>query len=106
MHGLILAYVTIGQLPGWLQPDVRVPDDLVHRDRGALYLIYSRPHRVPGHGPLRVSTAGRPGTVQPGSVPGPDAAQAAATAAGLSTAAGGGAMESVHEARRCPRCER
>jgi hypothetical protein len=67
---------------------------------GALYLVYSRPHKVPGHGPLRLTGGARPasGAVQPGAVPDADSARAAATAAGLSTAAGGGSIESVHEA--------
>jgi len=56
----------------------------------ALYLAYTRPHRVPGHGPLGLG-AGPAGL-------GPEAARDAATAAGFSTAAGGGAMESAHEA--------
>jgi hypothetical protein len=61
---------------------------------GALYLLFTRPHRVPGHGALRLSGGG----VDPAAVPGPDTARAAATAAGLTTAPGGGALETVHEA--------
>ena len=97
MHGLILAYVTRDNSAAGYNWTFAFPMALFIVIAGALYLIYSRPHRVPGHGPLRVSTAGRPGTVQPGRVPGPDAAQAAATAAGMSTAAGGGATESAPE---------
>ena len=69
---------------------------------GTLYLLFTRPHRVPGHGELRISGGGqgRPagGAVDPAAVPDPDAARAAATAAGLTTAPGGGALETVHEA--------
>jgi hypothetical protein len=61
---------------------------------GGLYLLYSRPHRVPGHGDLRGVGAGR----ATGPVPEAGAAQAAAVASGFTTAAGGGATESVHEA--------
>jgi hypothetical protein len=68
----------------------------------ALLLLYRRPHRVPGHGELRVWASGeaRAGTaaVDPDRVPNADAARAAAVAAGLGTAPGGGAMESPHEA--------
>jgi hypothetical protein len=96
VHGLILAYVTRDNSAAGYNWTFAFPMALFIVIAGALYLIYSRPHRVPGHGPLRISSAG-PGTVQPGSVPGPDAAQAAATAAGMSTAAGGGAMEGTQE---------
>jgi hypothetical protein len=60
----------------------------------ALYLLFTRPHRVPGHGELRFTpeTATREG-----SVPHPEAARAAAVASGFTTAAGGGAAESVAE---------
>jgi hypothetical protein len=57
---------------------------------GALYLIFSRPHRVPGHGPLA-----RPS--EP-TVADAEAARRAAAAAGYSTAPGGGAFESEAEA--------
>lgn len=60
----------------------------------AIYLLYTRPHRVPGHGELRFT----PETVtKEGSVPDPGAARAAAVASGFTTAAGGGAVESVAE---------
>jgi hypothetical protein len=98
VHGLILAYVTRDNSAAGYNLTFAFPMALFVVIAGALYLVYSRPHRVPGHGPLRISRAGRPGTLQPGSVPGPGAAQAAATAAGMSTAAGGGTTESVHEA--------
>ena len=98
MHGLILAYATTDNSPAGYNLTFAFPMALFVVIAGALYLIYSRPHRVPGHRPLRISSSGRPGTLQPGRVPDPGAAQAAATAAGPSTAAGGGATESVHEA--------
>jgi hypothetical protein len=47
-----------------------------------LYLLFSRPHRVPGHGPLTLAHAGPPDV---------STAQAMSAAAGLATAAGGGA---------------
>ena len=98
MHGLILAYVTRDNSAAGYNWTFAFPMALFIVIAGALYLIYSRPHRVPGHAPLRISSTGRPGTLQPGRVPDSGAAQAAATAAGPSTAAGGGTTESVHEA--------
>lgn len=98
MHGLILAYVTRDNSAAGYNLTFAFPMILFIVIAGALYLIYSRPHRVPGHGPLRISSTGRAGTLHPGRVPDPGAAQAAATAAGPSTAAGGGTTESVHEA--------
>jgi hypothetical protein len=60
----------------------------------ALYLLYSRPHKVPGHGALRGSGGGAGVS---GGIPEAGAARAAATAVGFSTAAGGGAAELPHE---------
>jgi len=61
----------------------------------ALYLLFTRPHRVPGHGELRFT----PETAtETGSVPDPETARAAAVASGFTTAAGGGAAETVAEA--------
>lgn len=93
MHGLILAYATTDNSPHGYNLTFAFPMILFIVIAGALYLVYSRPHRVPGHGPLRISGAGRPGTLRPEAVPEPGAARAAATAAGPSTAAGGGATE-------------
>lgn len=90
MHGLTLATVTSDNSPHGYNLTFAFPMILFIVIGGLLYLLYSRPHKVPGHGPLRVSGAG--------GGPGADAARAAATAAGMSTSAGGGAMESVHEA--------
>ena len=53
-----------------------------------LYLLFSRPHRIPGHGPLTPAHAGPPDA---------GTAQAMAAAAGLATAAGGGAAPLIHE---------
>jgi hypothetical protein len=61
---------------------------------GALLVIYSRPHKVPGHGRLRFAETK---ATEAGSVPEPETARAAAVAAGFTTAAGGGAAESVAE---------
>jgi hypothetical protein len=65
----------------------------------SLYLLYTRPHKVPGHGALRFTgePAGAPASGAP-QAPGAGPARAAATAAGFTTADGGGAHESVHEA--------
>jgi hypothetical protein len=90
VHGLTLATVTSDNAPHGYNLTFAFPMILFIVIGGLLYLLYSRPHRVPGHGPLRISGGG--------AAPGADAARAAATAAGLSTAAGGGSMESVHEA--------
>jgi hypothetical protein len=100
VHGLILASSTSDNSPHGYNLTFAFPMILFIVIAGALYLVYSRPHRVPGHGPLRISSspqAGR-GTLRPGSVPEPGAAQAAATAAGMSTAAGGGTTEGTQEA--------
>jgi hypothetical protein len=68
----------------------------------SLYLVYTRPHKVPGHGALRFTggPAGAPGSGGPEApeAPGAEEARAAATAVGFTTAAGGGGHESVHEA--------
>jgi hypothetical protein len=61
----------------------------------ALYLLYTRPHRVPGHGELRFTPEM---ATEAGSLPDPGTARAAAVASGFTTAAGGGAVESVAEA--------
>jgi hypothetical protein len=97
--GLVLATIS-DNLPHGYNLTFAFPMILFIVIAGALYLVYSRPHKVPGHGPLRLSGGARPasGAVQPGAVPDADSARAAATAAGLSTAAGGGSVESVHEA--------
>ena len=98
MHGLLLATVSDNSAAGY-NLTFAFPMALFAVVVGALYLVYSRPHRVPGHGPLRISRAGSvPGAIDPGRVPDAAAARAAATAAGPSTAAGGGSAESVHEA--------
>ncbi|MGH3398674.1 MAG: hypothetical protein ACRDPO_28705 [Streptosporangiaceae bacterium] len=97
VHGLILASVSDNSPQGynltfafWMILFIVIA--------GALYVIYSRPHKVPGHGPLRISSVAQPGALRPQAVPEPEAARDAATAAGPSTAAGGGTTESVSEA--------
>jgi len=60
-----------------------------------LYLMFTRPHRVPGHGELRFTPEA---VTKDGSVPDSETARAAAVASGFSTAAGGGAAETVVEA--------
>jgi hypothetical protein len=98
VHGLILAYVTTDNSPHGYNWTFAFPMILFIVIAGALYLVYSRPHRVPGHGPLRISGAAQTGTLQPHAVPEAGAARDAATAAGMSTAAGGGSTESTSEA--------
>ena len=98
MHGLILAFSTTDSSARGYNLSFAFPMALFVVVAGVLYLVYSRPHRVPGHGPLRISRAGQAGTLHPGRVPDPGAAQAAATAAGMSTGAGGGSTESTVEA--------
>jgi hypothetical protein len=98
VHGLILAGSTSDNSPHGYNLTFAFPMILFIVIAGALYLVYSRPHRVPGHGPLRISSAARTGTLNPRSVPDAAAARDAATAAGMSTAAGGGTTESVTEA--------
>jgi hypothetical protein len=90
VHGLTLATVTSDNSPHGSNLTYAFPMILFIVIGGLLYLLYTRPHKVPGHARLRLS--GDVGHA------GGDTARAAATAAGLSTAAGGGAMESVHEA--------
>lgn len=97
MHGVILASVTDNSPHGY-NWTFAFPMLLFIVIAGALYLVYSRPHKVPGHAPLRISSSGHAGTLRPDSVPEPGAARDAATAAGPSTAAGGGSTEGVHEA--------
>jgi len=101
VHGPVLATITDNSPHGY-NLTFAFPMILFIVIAGALYLVFSRPHRVPGHGPLRISAPARdtiaPGAIDPGRVPDEDTARAAATAAGPSTAAGGGTTESVHEA--------
>jgi hypothetical protein len=100
VHGLILATVTSDNSPHGYNLTFAFPMLLFIIIGGALYLVFTRPHTVPGHGELRLSGQGKPerGTMDPGRTPESGTARSAATAAGLSTAAGGGTVESVHEA--------
>jgi hypothetical protein len=64
------------------------PMALIALASAALYLLFSRPHRVPGHKTLAFA--------QP-VPPDPGTARAMAAAAGLPTAAGGGITTLTHE---------
>jgi hypothetical protein len=56
VHGVILASVTDNSPHGY-NLTFAFPMLLFIVIAGALYLVYSRPHKVPGHGPLRISSA-------------------------------------------------
>lgn len=91
MHAMTFATVTSDNAAHGYNLTFAFPMILFIVIAGGLYLLYSRPHRVPGHGDLSA--------VGPGpAVPEADPARAAAAASGFTTAAGGGAAESVHEA--------
>lgn len=100
MHGVILATLTSDNSPHGYNLTFAFPMLLFIIIGGALYLVFSRPHMVPGHGELRLSgrTGPERGAVDPGRAPEPGSARAAATVAGMPTAAGGGTAETVHEA--------
>jgi hypothetical protein len=58
VRGLVLATITDNSPHGY-NLTFAFPMILFIVIAGTLYLIYSRPHKVPGHGPLRVSAAAR-----------------------------------------------
>jgi hypothetical protein len=85
----ILAAVSPDNTPGGSLLTLIIPLGLAIIVAVVLYLRFSRPHRrVPDHPVLVVTHL---------VLPDPDVAAAAAVAAGLPTAAGGGAAESGHE---------
>jgi len=90
VHGLILAGSTSDNSPHGYNLTFAFPMLLFIVIAGALYLVYSRPHRVPGHGPLRISSAARAGTstAADGGTSGSVQEAAGARAAGGSTTSG------------------
>lgn len=94
MRGMLLAVVNPDNTPHGYNWTFAFPMLLFIVITGALYLLFSRPHQVPGHGMLAAARArGQARTPTPE----PEAARAAAVAAGFTTAEGGGAAESEAE---------
>ncbi|MGA3154245.1 MAG: hypothetical protein ACLPN6_28795 [Streptosporangiaceae bacterium] len=94
MHGTLLAVVNPDNTPHGYNWSFAFPMLLFIVITGALYLIFRRPHTVPGHHML---AAARAGGGQRTPTPEAGAAHAAAVSAGFTTAEGGGSGESEAE---------
>ncbi|MGO8885586.1 MAG: hypothetical protein ACLPUO_09825 [Streptosporangiaceae bacterium] len=98
MHIAMLAAVSPDNSPHGYNWTFAFPMLLFIIITGGLYVVLTRPHKVPGHGTLAPAQAGRAGAAPDAAVaPGGEAARAAAVASGFTTAAGGGAGESPAE---------
>ena len=94
MHGTLLAVVNPDNTPHGYNWTFAFPMLLFIIIAGALYLVFRRPHHVPGHNLLAAARSGGAGRTP---TPEPGVAQAAAVTAGFTTAEGGGSAESEAE---------
>ena len=95
MHGTLLAVVNPDNTPHGYNWSFAFPMLLFIVIAGALYLVFRRPHHVPGHNLLAAPARAGGGERTP--TPEAGVAHAAAVSAGFTTAEGGGSGESEAE---------